>query len=275
MPRFRGGIDLVSVTATVTDGDGRFVADLRKEDFSVYEDGKRQTLTQFTRERVPISLGILLDASGSMNAEKLRAAKAAISHLVFNLLEKEDELFFIEFGFNARLTQGWTTDRRLIRYALDDVSHPAGDTALYDAIALALPTAEEGRHVKKALLVISDGNDTRSLITMTELRRTIVESDVLVYAVGIDNPPGARQESERVDVAALRQITDDTGGRTEAVRGAGVLDAAIARIANELRQQYSLGYSTSVPRDGQWHELRVEVRDRRLNVRARHGFVAS
>ena len=275
MPRFRGGIDLVSVTATVTDGDGRFVADLRKEDFSVYEDGKRQTLTQFTRERVPISLGILLDASGSMNAEKLRAAKAAISHLVFSLLEKEDELFFIEFGFNARLTQGWTTDRRLIRYALDDVSHPAGDTALYDAIALAVPTAEEGRHVKKALLVISDGNDTRSLITMTELRRTIVESDVLVYAVGIDNPPGARQESERVDVAALRQITDDTGGRTEAVRGGGGLDAAIARIANELRQQYSLGYSTSVPRDGQWHELRVEVRDRRLNVRARHGFIAS
>ncbi|HEY6614162.1 MAG TPA: VWA domain-containing protein, partial [Vicinamibacterales bacterium] len=184
MPRFRGGIDLVSVTATVTDGDGRFVADLRKEDISVYEDGKRQTLTQFTRERVPISLGILLDASGSMNAEKLRAAKAAISHLVFNLLEKEDELFFIEFGFNARLTQGWTTDRRLIRYALDDVSHPAGDTALYDAVTLALPTAQEGRHGKKALLVISDGNDTRSLITMTELRRTIVESDVLVYALG-------------------------------------------------------------------------------------------
>jgi Ca-activated chloride channel homolog len=275
VPRFRGGIDLVSVTATVTDGDGRFVADLRKEDFSLYEDGKRQTLTQFTRERVPVSLGILLDASGSMNAEKLRAAKAAISHLVFNLLEKDDELFFIEFGFNARLTQGWTTDRKLIRYALDDVSHPAGDTALYDAITLALPTAQEGRHVKKALLVISDGNDTRSLITMTELRRTIMESDVLVYAVGIDNPPGARQESERVDVAALRQITDDTGGRTEAVRGAGGLDAAIARIANELRQQYSLGYSTSASRDGQWHELRVEVRDRRLNVRARHGFIAS
>ena len=275
MPRFRGGIDLVSVTATVTGGDGRFVADLRQEDFSVYEDGKRQTLTQFTRERVPISLGILLDASGSMNAEKLRAAKAAISHLVFNLLEKDDELFFIEFGFNARLTQGWTTDRKLIRYALEDVSHPAGDTALYDAIALALPTAQEGRHVKKALLVISDGNDTHSLVTLAELRRAIAEGDVLVYALGIDNPPGARQKSERGDIAALRQITDDTGGRTEAVRGAGGLDAAIARIANELRQQYSLGYSTSVPRDGQWHELRVEVRDRRLNVRARHGFIAS
>ena len=275
VPRFRSGIDLITVTATVTDGDGRFVADLRKEDFSVYEDGKRQTLTQFTRERVPVSLGILLDASGSMNSEKLQAAKSAIGHLVFDLLEKDDELFFVEFGFNARLTQGWTTDRKLIRHAIEDVSHPAGDTALYDAIALALPTAQEGRHVKKALLVISDGNDTRSLVTLTELRRAIVESDVLVYALGIDNPPGARQTSERVDVAALRQITDDTGGRTEAVRGLGGLNAAIARIADELRQQYSLGYSTSVSGDARWHELRVEVRDRGMNVRARRGFIAS
>lgn len=274
LPRFRSGVDLIKVTATVTDSDGRFVADLRQEDFSVYEDGKRQALTQFTRERVPISLGILLDASGSMNNEKLQAAKAALG-LIFNLLGKDDELFFVEFGFNARLTQGWTTDRKLIRHAVEDVSHPAGDTALYDAIALALPTAQEGRHVKKALLVISDGNDTRSLVTLTGLRQAILESDVLVYAVGIDNPPRARQKSERVDVTALRQITDDTGGRTEAVRGAEGLEAAIARIADELRQQYSLGYSTSVARDGRSHELRVEVRDRRVNVRARRGFIAS
>ncbi len=275
VPRFRSGIDLINVTATVTDGNGRFARDLRKEDFSIFEDGRLQALTQFTRERVPVSLGILLDASGSMNAEKLTAAQSAIGHLVFNLLEKDDELFFVEFGFNARLTQGWTTDRKLIRYALEDVSHPAGDTALYDAIALALPTAQEGRHGKKALLVISDGNDTRSVVTLTDLRRAILESDVLVYALGIDNPAGARQRSERVDVAALRQITDDTGGRTEAVRGAGDLDAAIARIADELRQQYSLGYATTAPRDGRWHELRVDIRDRRMKVRARRGFIAS
>jgi Ca-activated chloride channel family protein len=273
--KFRSGIDLISVTATVTDGEGRLVTDLRREDFSVYEDGTRQTLTQFTRERVPVSLGILLDASGSMNSEKLQAAKSAIGHLAFDLLEKEDELFFVEFGFNARMTQGWTNERKLIRHALEDVSHPSGDTALYDAIALALPTAQEGRHVKKALLVISDGNDSRSLVTLPELRQAIIESDVLVYALGIDNPPGARQYSERLDANTLRQITDDTGGRTEAVRGAAALDAAIARIANELRQQYSLGYSTAVPRDGRPHELRVEVRDRRLKVRARRNFIAS
>jgi Ca-activated chloride channel family protein len=210
-----------------------------------------------------------------MTTEKLKAAQSAIGHLVFNLLEKDDELFFVEFGFNARLTQGWTTDRKLIRYALEDVSHPAGDTALYDAIALALPTAQEGRHSKKALLVLSDGNDTRSVVTLTDLRRAILESDVLVYALGIDSPAGARQKSERVDVAALREITDDTGGRTEAVRGAGGLNAAIARIADELRQQYSLAYATTAPRDGRWHELRVDVRDRRMKVRARRGFIAS
>ena len=123
--------------------------------------------------------------------------------------------------------------------------------------------------------MISDGNDTRSLVTLPELRRAIVETDVLVYALGIDNPPGARQKTERLDAGALRQITDDTGGRTEVVRGAGSLDAVIARIADELRQQYSLGYSTLVARDGQWHALRVDVRGRRLNVRARRGFVAS
>lgn len=210
-----------------------------------------------------------------MNVEKLNAAKSALGHLVFDLLEEDDELFFVQFGFNARLTQEWTTDRKLIRHALVDVNHPTGDTALYDAIALALPTAQEGRHVKKALLVISDGNDTHSLVTLPELRQAIVASDVLVYALGIDNPPGARQKTERLDADALRQITDDTGGRTEVVRGADGLDAAIARIADELRQQYSLGYATSVARDGQRHELRVDVRGRRVNVRARRGFIAS
>jgi len=276
VPKFRSGIDLINVTATVTDGDGRFVRDLNKDDFSVFEDGQLQTLTQFTRERVPVSLGILLDASGSMDVEKLKAAKDAIRHLVLNLLEKDDELFFVEFGFNARLTQGWTTDRKLIRHALEDVSHPSGDSAIYDAIALALPTAQEGRHIKKALLVISDGNDTRSLVTITELRRAILESDVLVYALGIDNPPRPRRPSgERVNADALRQITDDTGGRTEIVRAATNLTAAITRIADELRQQYSLGYSTAVPKDGHWHELRVELRDRRMKARARRGFIAS
>jgi len=275
-PRFRGGIELINVTATVTDEEGRFVGNLSKEDFSVYEDGKRQSVSQFTRDRVPVSLGILLDASGSMNTEKLTSAKAAIKRLVFDLLDKEDELFFVEFGYSARLTQGWTVDRRLIRHALEDVSAPTGDTALYDAIALALPTAQEGRHVKKALLVISDGNDTRSVVSARELRQSIVESDVLVYALGLDDAARTtRGRESRPDVDALRRITDETGGRTEVVRGVAGLDAAISRIAAEFGQQYSLGYTSTAAKDGRWHSIRVEVRSRRVNVRARRGFIPS
>jgi Ca-activated chloride channel family protein len=274
-PRFRNAVELVEVTATVTDKDGRFATDLRQEDFAVYEDGKLQTISHFSNERAPISLGILLDSSGSMDPEKMGAAKASIARLVMDLLDPDDEFFFVEFGYSAALTQEWTSDRRLIRRALDDVRRPTGDTALNDAIALALPTAEAGRHGKKALLVITDGNDTNSAVSLSELRQLIMDTDVLVYALGIDRASPSRQKGDqRLDAEALRQITDDTGGRTEIVRGPRALDATITRLADELRHQYSFGFSSGLPSDGQWHSIHVDTRGRRLNVRARRGYVA-
>ena len=314
--RFKSGVEFVNVTATVTDGNGRFVSGLRQEDFTVYEDGQIQDVSHFSSDRVPVSLGIALDASGSMSPEKLAAARAAIERLIFKLLDQNDELFFVEFATRAELTQGWTTDRQLISDALKRVN-PLGGTALYDAVAEALPTAQEGRNRKKALLVISDGNDTNSHIGVSTLRQRIRESEVLVYALGVDStgkdsprvitppvqfPPsipvpfpgtGRRQPryppigggggttswprspGERVNADALRQITDDTGGRTEIVRGFDGLDDATARIADELSKQYFLGYTSSVDKDGKWHSIRVTVRDRNLNVRARRGYVAS
>jgi Ca-activated chloride channel family protein len=311
--RFKSGVEFVNVTATVTDGNGRFVSGLRQEDFTVYEDGQIQDVSHFSSDRVPVSLGIALDASGSMSPEKLAAARAAIERLIFKLLDEDDELFFVEFATRAEITQGWTTDRQLISDALKQVV-PVGGTALYDAVAAALPTAQEGRNRKKALLVISDGNDTNSSISVSSLRQKIRESEVLVYALGVDSsskdaprviqppvqfPPsfpfpgsGRRQPryppiggggttswprspGERVNADALRQITDDTGGRTEIVRGFDGLDTATARIADELSKQYFLGYTSSVDKDGRWHSIRVTVRDRNLNVRARRGYVAS
>ena len=314
--RFKSGVEFVNVTATVTDGNGRFVPGLRQEDFTVYEDGQIQEVSHFSADRVPVSLGIALDASGSMSPEKLAAARAAIERLIFKLLDQDDELFFVEFATRAELTQGWTTNRELISDALKRVS-PVGGTALYDAVAAALPTAQEGRNRKKALLVISDGNDTNSEIGVNALRQKIRESEVLVYALGVDSTgkdaprvisppvqfppsipfpfPGSgggrrryppigggggstswpRSPGERVNADALRQITDDTGGRTEIVRGFDGLDSATARIADELSRQYFLGYTSSVDKDGRWHSIRVTVRDRNLNVRARRGYVAS
>jgi VWFA-related protein len=265
---------------------------------------------------VPVSLGIVLDTSGSMSPDKMSAARSAIDRLIYDLLGKDDELFLVEFATRARLRQDWTTDRGLISRAVRNAS-PTGGTAIYDAVATAIPTAQSGTHVKKALLVISDGNDTNSSTTVSALRQQIRESDVLVYALGIDSsgrrsdeavrppvqipfpvprpfPGGGRRPQpglppivggggggwggapgDRVNADTLRQITDDTGGRTEIVRGSQGLGAATARIADELSKQYYLGYSSSIERDGQWHSIRVSVRDRRLTVRARRGYIAS
>jgi len=312
--RFRSGVELVNVTATVTDDSGRFVSGLRKEDFTVYDDGARQEVTYFSNDRVPISLGILLDTSGSMTSDKIATSKAAIDRFIYDLLGKDDELFFMEFANHPRLAQQWTRDRRMISRAVDRVN-PSGGTALYDAIADAIPFASAGENRKKAILVISDGNDSNSGTSVGELRQLIRESEVLVYALGVDGTgrssssgrvspppiqipiptpfpfpiPGGKRpvfpqitggifrnsSGERVNADALHQITDDTGGRTEIVRGFDGLDAATARIADELSKQYYLGYSSSGEKDGRWHAIRVEVRDRRLTVRARRGYVAS
>ena len=319
---FRSGVDLVNVTATVTGNDGRFVANLRRDDFLVYDDGVLQEITHFSSERVPVSLGILLDSSGSMSAEKMAAARSAITRFVNELLGGDDQFFLMEFSDDVRLVEDWTTSREDITRALRRV-RAAGGTSLYDAIAESLPIAASGVHQKKALLVISDGNDTDSSIRVNELREAIRQSEVLVYALGVDStapppgvfsppirrppparPPGpfplpiprprrplglpstqlpqilggarpAAPASERVNAGALRQITDDTGGRTEIIRRIDDLPDATSRIADELRQQYSLAYQSPHARDGRWHTIEVEVRRGNYTVRARRGYLAS
>ena len=312
--RFRSGVELVNVTATVTDEDGGFVSSLRQEDFKVFEDGEEQPVSHFSNERVPVSLGILLDTSGSMTSEKMSAARSAIDRFIYDLLGPNDELFFMQFANRPDLIQDWTLDRRRISRAVASVGSQGG-TAMYDAIADAVPVAQEGKNRKKAILVISDGNDTNSNTSVGELRRLIRESEVMVYALGVDGTatttrrgptiqlppmpipfpiPGRRPQGrmpppiggggggvwtrggdERVNAEALRQITDDSGGRTEVVRGFRDLDGATERIADELSKQYYLGYASPGKKDGLWHAIRVEVKDRRLTVRARRGYVAS
>jgi VWFA-related protein len=247
----------------------------------------------------------------------MAAARSAIDRFIFELLDKEDELFFVEFASNARVTQTWTTDRAAISRAVARVD-PIGGTAIYDAIAKALPIAASGRHKKKAILVISDGNDTNSTVAVGALRQQIRESEVLVYALGVDGAtrvetsrprppigipfPGPFPQpqgrgripfpppiggggsggwtrggntGDRVNGDALREVTDDTGGRTEIVRGFRDLPSATARLADELSKQYSLAYSSTEEKDGRWHPIRVDVKDRRFTVRARRGYQAA
>ncbi len=314
--RFKSGVELINVTATVTDASGRFVPDLRKEDFLVYEDDQLQSVTHFNSERVPVSLGIVLDTSGSMAGDKIRAAQSALNRFLYDLLDRQDELFLYRFSNDPILLQNWTTDRALLSRALGRIA-PNGGTAMYDAVAEAIPLAEEGKNRKKALLVISDGNDTSSRVSVREVKQLVRESEALVYAIGIDGdaeptfrqsrpptrmplplpfpfPGGGRGRSgwpprqpsggggtwgvandDRVNVVALRDMTDDSGGRTEIVRDSGDLNPATASIANELNQQYYLGYAAAGKKDGRWHDIRVEVRKGAYRVRARRGYVAS
>jgi Ca-activated chloride channel family protein len=319
--RFRSGIELINVTAAVIDGNGRFVPGLRKEDFRVYEDGELQTISHFSNERVPVSLGIVLDTSASMAGDKWAAALAALDRFIFELLDQEDEIFIYRFSGDPELAQDWTTDRHALRRSLNRMV-PAGGTAMYDAVAEALPLAQAGKHRKKALLIVSDGNDTSSRTPIMDVKQLVRESETLVYAIGIDgqgeptfSPPGqqpptprfppptpfpfpvpggrrpppmpfpqppsggsgggSRSRGDRLNVAALREITDDSGGRTEIIRSGRDLDPATANVADELSRQYYLGYPSPGKKDGRWHAIRVEVRDPSLRVRARRGYVAS
>jgi VWFA-related protein len=323
--RFKSGVELINVTAAVSDASGRFVSGLRQEDFLVYEDDQPVTVTHFNSERVPVSLGIVVDTSGSMAGQKIEAARSALDRFLFELLDRQDEIFLYRFSSAPLLLQDWTRDRQLLSRALGRLSANGG-TAMYDAVSDALPLAAQGQNRKKALLVISDGNDTGSQVTVRDVKAQIRETEVLVYAIGIDGeaeptmrtqpPPriplpmpfpfpgrGGRPGSgggwprppvggggggggtggwrrpgnsdDRVNVAALREMTDDSGGRTEIVRDARDLNPATSNIADELSKQYYLGYPSSGKKDGRWHSIRVELRNRNYRVRARRGYVAS
>ena len=158
---------------------------LRKEDFVVYEDDEPVDLTHFSAERVPVSLGIALDTSGSMAGEKIREANKALDRFVYDLLDTQDELFIYRFSNYPTLLQGWTTDRQSITRALGRIV-PSGGTALYDTVVEAIPRAASGQNQKKALVVISDGIDTSSRADIHEVKQHIRTSDVLIYAIGID-----------------------------------------------------------------------------------------
>jgi VWFA-related protein len=182
---FRSNVDLINVTVTVTDSSGRFVSGLKQDDFEVYEDGVLQQTSHFDAERVPVSLGLAIDTSGSMIGDKWDAAQAAVGRFLNDLLGSQDEVFLYRFDNRPELVQPWTSDRRGAGRKLDGVQ-PRGGTAMYDAVASAIPLAQRGTRRKKALVVISDGNDTSSQMRVTELTRLIQESEVLVYAIGID-----------------------------------------------------------------------------------------
>jgi len=271
---FTSGVEITSVTATVTDKDGHLVHDLPREAFEIYEDGAKQTITQFTRDRVPVGLGVLLDISDSMYGQRIQDARAAVDRFLFDLLDPADEFFLIAFNHAPKPLTGWTRDQTDVQRALAGL-RPSGGTAIYDAIVSAMPLVEHRNRQRAVLLVISDGADTASTATLRDLRAALLRNDVFVYAIAIDSPEHRVAINTRINPQLLREITGESGGRTEVVERTAELNDATARIAEELNSQYLLGFSSPKGADGQFHSLRVRVASGEYKVRARNGYIAT
>jgi Ca-activated chloride channel homolog len=269
--------DLVTLTVTVTDTYGRFVTGLGKNAFTITDDKDPQEITFFSDEDAPVSLGVVFDVSGSMGGDKINKAREALSKFI-ETSHARDEYFLIGFNNRAQLLLDHTRDSDALMQKLTFVQ-THGQTALYDAVYLGVNKVTRGTHPKKAILLISDGQDNSSRYTFTELRRLLKESDVIIYAVGIvdghDNSElgyGGR--------AILEELAGVSGGKAFFPSTSAEMNDTFERIALELRTQYSIGYRPSnFANDGRWHRLKIKVQPPRgfprLFVRGREGYFAN
>lgn len=284
--------ELVTLTATISDARGRYRAGLRQTDFTIYEDGVRQELAYFNSDRVPMSLGILFDTSGSM-IDKIDGVKDAVQHFVKSV-EPGDEIFLIRFSDEAELVQDFTDNRQRIGRAVEGLE-PKGSTTLYDAIQLGLQKMSSAKHRKRALLLVTDGNDTASTVKFNDVLGEARKSEVMIYALGIGHGEKGsfghdsgilggifrRQDKDDVDMKVLNAFADETGGRGFFLEnahqgGRDLIDEAAEEVATELKQQYTLGYRPSNrKRDGAFRQIKVELSDRSLRVRSKRGYYAA
>jgi Ca-activated chloride channel family protein len=270
----RIGTDIVNVTISVTDPYGRFVTGLGKDHFEVFDDKVKQQIAHFTDEDAPVSLGIVYDVSGSMK-DRINRSIRALRRFI-DTSHNDDDFFLIGFNDRAKLVQDFTTSGDNIVGHLMFVN-PHGSTALYDAAYIAVEKVQQGRHPKKALLIISDGQDNNSRYTYKELRGRVKEADVQIYAIGITDP--SNDSLAGFGRSVLEEITRMTGGRAffpNAYNEPELVEIC-TRIALELRHQYSVGfYPTNLQSESRWHKVQVKVNPPRglgrLSLSYRDGY---
>jgi VWFA-related protein len=253
-PNIRVETRLVLIPVTVNDPINRPVSGLEKENFRVYDDKVEQTITQFAMDDEPIAAGLVFDTSGSMG-EKLKRSRMAAT-VFFKISDPEDEFFLVEFDSQPRLVVPLTRDFGRIEEELT-FSRSKGSTALLDAIYLALQEMRKSRKNKKTLLLITDGGDNNSRYSVTEVKKLIQESDVLIYAIGVFGGGSTPEEAGGPEL--LGHIAESTGGRMYVADPADLPDIA-KRIGIELRNRYILAFApTSQAHDGKYHHIQVKV----------------
>lgn len=265
--------DLVTVIVSVTDREGRHVSGLDERAFTVFDDKSPQQIKFFSDADTPISLAVIFDTSNSMSGDKIMRARDALEQFV-ETSHREDEYFVISFSDRAKLLLDKTRDSDAMLAKFTSV-RPHGETALYDATYLGVEKVARGSRLKRAILLITDGNDTCSRYTFKELRKSLQESDVIVYAIGI--LAFSRTQARR-GRTTLKELASVTGGKAFFPDNRSEMVEAFERIAVELRSQYSIGYRpTDLTQDRKWHRIKIDIMDSersRLVVRTRKGFYA-
>jgi Ca-activated chloride channel family protein len=272
----RTSANLVMVPVSITDDYHRPVVGLDQQNFQVFEGKKAQEIKNFSSEDTPVSVGILVDVSGSMAYKVERAREAVVQFC--EQANPQDEFFMITFADTPQLTTDFTNDAARIESDLLTI-HSKGQTSLLDAIYMGVKKMRSARYARKALLVLSDGGDNHSRYTEKDVKSALRESDVMVYAVGTYERYVSTQE-ELLGPVLLRTITDITGGQAFALSNAGELPAVTRNIGAQLRHQYMLAYQPpATDHDGKWHKISVKLRlPKKLNyllhVEARPGYFA-
>jgi VWFA-related protein len=282
---FRIGVnvDLVVIHTSITDKNGMFVTGLKKEDFRLFEDNVAQSIQSFSQEDVPISLGIVIDTSGSMRSKIDKVNRAALAFIKAS--NPDDEEFLIGFNSEVELLEDFTSDIDMISDTLNNTI-VTGGTALYDAIYLAVQKAQTGSKPKKAIILITDGEDKDSYYKLDEIVAKVQESDVQIFSIGFTNAipekglfgRWSKSEPEKAQ-DALKRISDETGARAFFPKDLSEIDGIVAQVARELRSQYSISYTSSnQARDGTWRRVRISLNlpiASSLHVRYRSGYFSA
>jgi Ca-activated chloride channel family protein len=250
---------LVLINVTVTDPLNRFVTGLEKEHFRLYEDKIEQTITQFSSEDAPISIGLVFDTSGSMGSKLQKSRQAAAEF--FKTANPADEFFLVQFNDRPELTVPFTTDTDRLQSTLT-FTQSKGRTALLDSVYLAMHEMKKAHNPRKALLIISDGGDNSSRYTETEIKNAVREADVQIFAIGIFESFGnrGRTPEEAAGPGLLNELAEQTGGREYAVENVAELPDIAAKIGVELRNEYILGYTPkNRERDGKYRRVQVKL----------------
>jgi Ca-activated chloride channel family protein len=273
---FRAGVEIVSLNVTVTDSQGRYITDIAQEEFNVFEDGAKQELTYFNRTNLPIALSLLIDSSASMEQRMENAQEAAIGFA--KRIRPQDLAQIVDFDSRVEIKMGFTNKIDELETAIRSTA-PGGSTALHNAVYISLKELAKVRAKnpdeirRQAIVVLSDGEDTSSLVSFEEVLELAKRSETAIYTIGLQPREQSALRGFREAEFVLRQLAQETGGRAYFAKQIEDLKDVYAQIADELSSQYSMGYAPKNPRrDGAFRRIVVQVSRPSSTARTKRGY---